>query len=355
MSAEGDHKFFGWVAKDKNSIGNLVWEEYTPKTWEEDDVEIKISHCGICASDLHTLRSGWGPTNYPAVVGHEIVGKIIRVGKNVKDLKVGDRVGVGAQSGSCKNCAQCKEGEEPYCEGGMIGTYNGVYPNKSKSYGGYAEYSRLPAQLVFKIPDNIPSAIVAPMMCGGVTVYSPLKYNGAGPGKKVGIIGIGGLGHFGILFAKALGCEEILAISRSESKKKDALEIGATKYLAMENKDDVKANGRSLDLIICTANSADMPLNDYLSLLKHNGKLIFVGVPEEPFKEFGVGPLIFGRKYMGGSLIGGTKDINDMLELASKQNIKSWVNERPMKEANQAVQDMEDNKARYRFVLVNPE
>jgi len=348
-----EYKFQGWVAKDKNSIGNLVWEEYQPKTWTEDDIDIQITHCGICASDLHTLRSGWYPTDYPTVVGHEIVGKVVKVGKNVTHVTVGDRVGVGAQSGSCLNCGQCKDGREQYCDKGQIGPYNGRYPDKSKSYGGYGDYSRVPAHFAFKIPDSIPSDIVAPMMCGGVTVYSPLKHNGAGPGKRVGIIGIGGLGHFGLLFGKALGAD-MVAISHSAKKKEDAERMGASQFIATADSEDwdVK-NRRTLDLIVCTANNADMPIDKYLKLLKPGGKLVLVGAPEDPLPAMPAFSFIMNNVFLGGSAIGGTKDIEEMLQLAAKVEVKSWIQPRSLKEANQAVRDMEDVKARYRYVLVN--
>lgn len=188
--------FQGWVGKDKNAIGNLVYEGYTPKTFEPTDVDIAITHCGVCASDLHTLRSGWGATDYPQVVGHEIVGVAVRVGADVKHVKVGDRVGVGAQSDSCGKCGECAAEREPYCSK-IVPTYGGRHYEGTKSFGGYADFSRVPGHFVIPIPDGVPSAVAAPMLCGGVTVYSPLKQYGAGTERKrVGIIGIGGLGHF---------------------------------------------------------------------------------------------------------------------------------------------------------------
>jgi alcohol dehydrogenase (NADP+) len=199
-------RFQGWVGKDKNAIGNLVYEEYTPKPFTDDDVDIAITHCGVCASDLHTLRSGWGPVEYPQVVGHEIIGVALRVGKNVSHVKVGQRVGVGAQSGSCLSCTECNAHREPYCPG-LVPTYNGKYKDGSSSYGGYADFSRAPGHFVIPIPEGLSSAIAAPMLCGGVTVYSPLKQYGAGTERKrVGIIGIGGLGHFvSLLFSQSFG------------------------------------------------------------------------------------------------------------------------------------------------------
>jgi len=352
--AATDYKFKGWLGKDKNAIGNLVWEEYKPKTWEETDVDIQISHCGICASDLHVLRSGWGPSDYPQVVGHEIVGKVVRVGKDVKHLKLGDRVGVGAQSGSCLKCELCKSGRESYCDEGQIGTYAGKFrPSGDKSFGGYADYSRVPAHFAFKIPDGIPSEIVAPMMCGGVTVFSPLKQLEAGPGKRIGVVGIGGLGHFAILFAKALGAEPV-AISRSTSKKADAEKMGAKHFIATGDSDDwdIK-NRRTLDGIIVTADNKDMPITKYSNMVKVGGKIILVGAPEGPLDPINMFPLLMNNTFFGGSAIGGSKDINEMLQVAAKAPVKTWIEVRDMKDANQAVKDMEAGKPRYRYVLEN--
>ncbi|KAI9092661.1 putative NADP-dependent alcohol dehydrogenase C 2 [Phlyctochytrium arcticum] len=353
MASNSDYKFFGWVGKDKNAIGNLTWEEYKPKTWTEDDIDIEITHCGICASDLHTLRSGWGATDYPAVVGHEIVGKVVRAGKNVKNVAVGDRVGVGAQSGSCLNCGECKDHKEQYCDKGQVGTYNGRYPDNSKSYGGYADYARVPAHFAHKIPKELSSEVAAPMLCGGVTVYSPLKQLEAGPGKRIGVVGIGGLGHFALLLGAALGAE-MVAISHSPNKKDDAAKMGAKKFIATKDEADwEKTNFRSLDGIIVTANNADMPLQKYVRAIKPGCKIILVGAPEEPLPPMNVFPLIMNNAFIGGSAIGGSQEIEDMLQLAVKANVKSWVQTRPFKDANQAVLDMQDGKARYRYVLVN--
>ncbi|KAH7399897.1 chaperonin 10-like protein [Cadophora sp. MPI-SDFR-AT-0126] len=348
------YKFAGWMGLDKESEkGKMVWQEFEPKTWTEDDVDIKITHCGICGSDLHTLRSGWGPTLYPCCVGHEIAGVAVRVGKNVKHFKVGDRVGVGAQSGSCLDCEECIEGNEHYCSKGNVGTYNGKYPDGSKSYGGYADYCRAPAHFAVKIPDSISNAEAAPMLCGGVTVWSPLTKNGDIKGKKVGIVGIGGLGHFGLLWAKALGASEVVAISRTDSKKEDALKIGATKFIATEEEGWAKKNYRSLDLIVSTVSSPNMPLEKYFMLLRTNGQFIQVGAPEDKIPAFSAFALIAKGCKMGGSMIGSPKDISEMLEFAAKNNIHPWIQERPMKDANQAIVDMDAGKARYRYVLVN--
>jgi alcohol dehydrogenase (NADP+) len=214
---------------------------------------------------------------YPVCVGHEIAGTAVRVGKNVKHIKVGDRCGVGAQSGSCLDCEECSDGQEQFCSKGMTGTYNGKYPDGSKSYGGYADYCRAPGHFAIKIPDELTLAEAAPMLCGGITVYNPLVHNGAGPGKRVGIVGVGGLGHFGLLWAKALGCKEVVAISRTHSKEADAKKMGADRFIATEDEGWAKKNGKSLDLIVSTVSSPKMPLSEYLSLLRTNGQFIQVG------------------------------------------------------------------------------
>ncbi|KAK2795961.1 hypothetical protein FQN50_009666 [Emmonsiellopsis sp. PD_5] len=353
--------FHGWVGHDPTSP--LTFTTFKPKPFNLTDVEIRVTHCGICGSDIHTLSSGWGPTPYPCVVGHEIVGHITRVGSEVaslsspsRHLKVGDRVGVGAQSDSCRKaeCAECTSGLENYCSR-QTGTYAGRYRDGSKSYGGYATQWRGPAWFVFKLPDSLPSSVAAPLLCGGITVYSPLVKNGAGPGKSVGIIGVGGLGHLGILFAKALGCDQVTAISRTNSKKSEALGgLGADKYIATdEDKGWAKAHARSLDLIICTVSSAKMPLESYLRLLKVGGEFIQVGAPEEPFPAFRLWHLMGKGAKVGSSSIGSPEEIRQMLQLAADKKILPWIQERPMEDVNNALVDMHEGKARYRYVLVN--
>ncbi|GJN94742.1 hypothetical protein Rhopal_007834-T1 [Rhodotorula paludigena] len=359
--SNNNYKFEGWQALGTDSIeGKLEWREYEPKAFAEDDVDIKITHCGVCASDLHTISGGWGAVDYPQVVGHEILGEVVRVGSAVKHVKVGDIAGVGAQNDSCLECGQCKANREPYCDKGQVGTYAGKYyregPGKgAKSYGGYANYHRAPGHFVVKIPDGLDHAVAAPMLCGGVTVYSPLKQYGAGTtAKDVGIVGIGGLGHFGLLFAKALGAN-VTAISHSESKKADAEKMGATRFIATHSgkEDDFKPYKRSLDLIVCTTNDVNMPILGYLSLLRPGGNLILVGAPEKPLPSLPAFPFLMNNVHIGGSAIGSPTIIKEMLELAAKQNIKSWIEKRPLEDANQAVVDMHNSKARYRYVLVN--
>ncbi|GAA6043000.1 hypothetical protein JCM8097_003881 [Rhodosporidiobolus ruineniae] len=353
-------KFEGWHALAEDSIeGKFEWKEFEPKAFAEDDVEIKVQYCGICASDLHTASGGWGAVDYPQIVGHELVGIATRVGSQISHVKVGDLVGVGAQSDSCLECEYCKGDREPYCNKGQVGTYGGKFyrdgPGKgSKSYGGYSLAWRGPGHFVIPIPDGLDPAVAAPMLCGGVTVYSPLKQYGAGKtAKDVGIVGIGGLGHFGLLFAKALGAN-VTAISHSESKKADAEKMGVSRFIATHGGEDAfKAHARSLDLIVATTNDQNMPLEGYLTLLRPGGQFILVGAPEKPLPTITPFQLIMHNVAIGGSLIGSPATIKEMLALAAKQDVKSWIQKRDMKDANQAVVDMHNSKARYRFVLVN--
>lgn len=264
-------------------------------------------------------------------------------------------MGVGAQSGSClrPDCEECSSSLENYCPRAVL-TYNSKYPDGSKSYGGYSDYARVPSHFVFNIPDAIPSEQAAPMLCGGITVYSPLTKNGAGPGKKVGVIGIGGLGHFGLIFAKALGSDKVVAISRNSSKKGDAMKMGADDFIATDEDqgwDD--KHSRTLDLIICTVSSPKMPFASYLKLLRTKGVLIQVGAPEDSIPSFNAFSLLMKEAKIGGSETGSPAQIREMLDFVVKKNIKPWTETRPLKDANAAVRDMEANKARYRYVLVN--
>jgi alcohol dehydrogenase (NADP+) len=246
---------------------------------------------------------------YPCCVGHEAVGIAVKVGSKVKHVKVGDRCGVGAQSFSCRkpDCEACSNGQEQYCLN-KADTYNSKYPNGSKSYGGYSDYVRADGHFVIKIPDGLSSAEAAPMLCGGVTTWSPLVNNGAGPGKEVGIIGIGGLGHFGVLWAKALGCDKVVAISRSSAKKADAEKMGADHFIATEeDKDWAKNNARSLDLIVSTIADPKMPIQKYLRLLRINGQFIQVGAPEDAVPGFNMFALIGKGLKIGGSALGHQK------------------------------------------------
>jgi alcohol dehydrogenase (NADP+) len=296
---------------------------------------------------------------YPCVVGHEIIGKAVRVGSEVKHVKVGDRVGVGAQSDSCLNrngkCNDCSNGLENMCtKKGRCDTYNSKFMNGGKSYGGYGDYHRCPNHFVMKIPEKLASSDAAPMLCGGVTTYAPLKDNGCGPGKRVGIVGVGGLGHFGVLWAKALGADKVVGISRKNAKRDDVLKLGADEYIATDDdKDWATKNAGTLDLIVCTVSSTKMPLQGYLGLLDTRGKFIQVGVPEEPLPQIMAFDIVAKGKSLGGSCIGPPAQIEEMLQLAADKGVKPWIEERDMKDANQALLDFEEGKPRYRYTLVN--
>ncbi|RYP17470.1 hypothetical protein DL765_004516 [Monosporascus sp. GIB2] len=359
MASQNNAKFQGWVGHDAEAAkGNMKWGEFEPKKWTEDDVDIEISHCGVCGSDIHMLKSGWWETPYPCVVGHEIVGRAVRVGKNVEHVKVGDRVGVGAQARSClkRDCPDCSSGLENNCRNESLHTYGSVYPDdEGKTYGGYADHNRTNGHFVFKIPDGLDSADAAPMLCGGVTMFAPLKRHGCGPGKRVGIVGVGGLGHFGVLFARALGADRVVGISRRADKRGDVLALGADEYIATDEEADWAAkHARSLDLIVCTVSSARMPLEGYLSLLDTNGTLVLVGAPDGgELPKINAFSLLLKAVKISGSFIGSPGEVEEMLRLAVEKNVRPWIQERPLREANQAIVDMEEGKARYRYVLVN--
>ncbi|PAV14851.1 NADPH-dependent alcohol dehydrogenase [Pyrrhoderma noxium] len=343
--------FKGYAVTDAEKWTDFSVVEFPSKNWEETDVEISTTHCGVCGSDVHTVSSGWGPIPTPMIVGHEIVGTVVRVGSKVKSgIKVGDRVGVGAQAGSCYECKCCKSGFENYCLKPVY-TYNSVYPDGVRSQGGYSTGIIANEQFVFPIPDSVASADAASMLCGGLTVYSPLLHHGAGPGKKVGVLGIGGLGHYAILFAKAMGCE-VYAFSHSASKKEDAKKMGADHFIETADPKFHQNYAQELDLIISTRNVADeFPLTEFLSMLNPFGKFILVGVPETPLPAIHAFSLIQGGRFLGGSAIGSKLDAISMFKLVAEKNIKPWIEVLPMKEVKKAVDGVWTGKPRYRYVL----
>ncbi|KAL0089796.1 chaperonin 10-like protein [Phycomyces blakesleeanus] len=333
--------FHGWACHGKDKP--LELSELPLKAFDDYAVDMDITHCGICGSDIHTIDSGWGPTDYPCVVGHEITGICTRVGKKVQKVKVGDRIGVGAQSGSCLKCEDCKSGNENVCMKGIVYTYSSYWENGDKSYGGYADKWRGHEHFIFKIPDNMSNEIAATFFCAGVTTYSPLKHYNVKPGDKVGVIGIGGLGHFGVQWAKAMGA----------TVRDDAKELGCDDYIVTSNKEIMSAHNGTFTHILCTNFSPDFDWESYLSLLKANTHFIVVGVPDAPLS--GIPALLLASRQIAivGSAIGSPSMIEDILNFAATHNVKPWVNKYPMKEVNEAIKAMREGKPRYRIVLEN--
>ncbi|OXG74502.1 alcohol dehydrogenase [Cryptococcus neoformans var. grubii Br795] len=357
-----DNEFKGWAGLDEKACdGNLSFQEFAPKKWDEDDVDVKILSCGVCGSDVSSLTGEWGPVKdiCPQVCGHEIVGEVVRIGTFPENgLKIGDLVGIGAQSDSCRECEWCKEGKENYCATQTI-TFNYPYnrgPNGkgSISRGGFAKYWRGPSKFAAPLPSGLEPDVAAPMLCGGVTVYSPLaRFEVGTKRKRVGVIGVGGLGHMAILFAKAMGAE-VTAISRSDAKKEDAFKLGATDYFAAGSnlQEAVKDRSRSLDFILCTINPESFPISDYLPLLTPAGVFCIVGVIPTPL-QVPAFPLIMHSACVAGSNIGSPKEITEMFEFALKHNIKPWIQKWNFNDINKALPSFRKGDPRYRFVLVN--
>ncbi|KAI9291342.1 GroES-like protein [Neoconidiobolus thromboides FSU 785] len=341
----------GYASHGKSE--KLVKFTYDPAPLQPNDIEIKISHCGICGSDIHTLDSGWGPTNYPVIVGHEIVGEITAVGPEVKGFKVGDRVGVGAQCAACmkETCKACKVKREAHCPK-IAGTYNSKRSiDGSKTYGGYAEAIRVQQDFAFHIPEGIPSDKAAPLLCAGTTVFTPMLRHGFKKGDRVGVIGIGGLGHLAIQFANKLGCE-VYALSHSHSKEEDAKKMGAVHFIAYSNEEESKKIKNTLDFLIVTSNSKDAQWNLFASWMDFDGKIIVLAVPEadiliSPFA------LIMNNVSVTGSSIGSPYEIKKMLEFAAEHKVYPWIESYPMDKCNEGVQLVRDGKVRYRVVLEN--
>ena len=340
-------KAYGAHAADKPLEG-LAIERRAPAA---EDVQIEIAYCGICHSDLHTVRSEWSGTLYPCVPGHEIVGRVSAVGTAVKDFKVGDVVGVGCMVGSCQHCAACAEGLEQYCERGMVGTYNGPTPDApGHTLGGYSQRIVVDRKFVLHVrhPED-QLAAVAPLLCAGITTYSPLRHWNVGPGKKVGIVGIGGLGHMGVKIAHALGAH-VVAFTTSESKRQAALDLGADEVVISKDKAQMKAHSGSFDFILNTV-AAPHVLDAYTALLKRDGTLCLVGVPAEPHPSPNVGGLIFGRKAIAGSLIGGIPETQEMLDFCAEHGIVADIEMIPIQQIEDAYARMTRSDVKYRFVI----
>lgn len=313
------------------------------------DVEIDILYCGVCHSDLHTARNEWGGTIYPNVPGHEIVGRITKVGNGVTKFKVGDLAGVGCMVDSCRECESCREGLEQYCEIGNIQTYNGQDEHLSQqTFGGYSERIVVAEDFVLHIPENLDLAAAAPLLCAGITTWSPLKHWNVGPGMKVGIVGIGGLGHMGVKLAKALGAH-VVVITTSASKVEDAKRLGADEIVLSTDQEQMKSNTGTLHFILDCV-SAQHDINAYLSLLKRDGSLVIVGGPEHPLPVAAFS-LIPGRKTFAGSMIGGIAETQEMLDFCGQHNITSDVEIIRMQDINETYERLLKGDVKYRFVI----
>ena len=313
------------------------------------DVAFDIHFAGICHSDIHTVKSEWGEPLYPVVPGHEIAGVVTAVGSEVTKYKVGDRVGVGCFVDSCRECDNCKAGLEQYCTGGgMIGTYNAVLKDGEKTYGGYSGAIVVDENYVLRIPDSIPLDAAAPLLCAGITLYSPLRHWNAGPDKQVAIIGLGGLGHMGVKLAKAMGAH-VTVLSQSLKKMEDGLRLGADEYYATSDQDTFAKQAGRFDLILNTV-SATLNMGDYLNLLAVDGTLVELGIPEHPMA-VPVFPLGAGRRSLSGSMIGGIAETQEMLDFCAEHDVRPEIEVVTPDYINEAYERVLASDVRYRFVI----
>lgn len=338
-------KAFGTQAAEK-PLGELsiLRREPTPK-----DVEIQILYCGVCHSDLHTARNEWHNTTYPCVPGHEIVGKIVRVGDQVSKFKVGDLAAVGCMVDSCRECDYCQDGLEQYCEKGMTGTYDS--PDKhlnDHTYGGYSQSVVVDEAFVLRVPEHLDLAAVAPLLCAGITTYSPLKHWNVGPGKKVGIVGIGGLGHMAVKLANAMGAE-VIVFTTSASKVEDAKRLGAHDVVLSTDAEQMRKYARKLHFVL-DAVSAQHDINAYLNLLRVDGTLALVGAPEHPLPVAAFS-IIPGRRSFAGSMIGGIAETQEMLDFCGEHNIVSDIEMINIQDIKQAYERLLKGDVKYRFVI----
>ncbi|WP_242919780.1 NAD(P)-dependent alcohol dehydrogenase [Pontibacter liquoris] len=313
------------------------------------DVEIEILYCGVCHSDLHTARNEWHGTIYPCVPGHEIVGKVVRVGEHVSKFKTGDLAAVGCMVDSCRECEYCREDLEQYCAKGNIQTYNS--PDKhlgTQTYGGYSESIVVDESFVLRVPENLDLAAVAPLLCAGITTYSPLKHWHVGPGQKVGVVGLGGLGHMAVKIAKAMGAE-VIVFTTSPSKVEDAKRLGADEVVLSRDEEQMKRYAGKLHFIL-DAVSAEHDINTYLNLLRIDGSLVLVGAPEQPLPVAAFS-LIPSRRSFAGSMIGGIAETQEMLDFCGKHNIVSDIEMINIQQINEAYDRLLKGDVKYRFVI----
>lgn len=338
----------GYAAlKPKEKLVPYTFDRKEPKDYE---VQIDIKFCGICHSDIHMTRDEWGfGSPFPMVPGHEIAGIVTKVGSKVSKHKVGDRVGVGCMVDSCRECASCKDGLEQYCVPGSTLTYGSQLPDGTVTQGGYSNNIVVTEDFVLKIPDNIPLDKAAPLLCAGITTYSPLRTWNAGPGKKVGVLGLGGLGHMAVKLANAMGAE-VTVLSHSEKKREDAKKMGAHNFLVLKSPEMFAEHDSKFDLIINTVSSGDIDLGSYFGLLKMDATLVSVGAPDKPLSIHPF-PLIMKRRRYAGSLIGGIKETQEMLDFCGKHNIAPEIEVIAPEKVNEAFERVLKSDVRYRFVI----
>ncbi len=341
-------KAFGFAATDASApLAPFSFERREPR---EKDVDIDILFCGVCHSDLHTARGEWGNTLYPSVPGHEIVGRVSRVGAGVSKFKVDDLVGVGCMVDSCRHCASCKDGLEQYCENGFTGTYNGsLFGGAENTYGGYSDRIVVDEAFVLKIPAGLDLAAAAPLLCAGITTYSPMRRWRVSAGQNVGVVGLGGLGHMAIQIAKAMGAHVTL-FTTSPGKLDDAKTLGAERVVISKDAEAMAKEFATYDFIINTV-AAPHDLDPYLNALKRDGVMCLVGAPASPHPAPGVFNLILKRRQLVGSLIGGVEETQEMLDFCAKHGIASHIETIPMQKINEAYERMLKSDVKYRFVI----
>ena len=334
------------AASATSPLGSAVIERRAPTA---TDVQIQILFCGVCHSDLHFARDEWHFTQYPAVPGHEIVGRVMAVGDGVKKFKVGEIVGVGCLVDSCRTCPNCRTGFEQFCDNGMVMTYGSVDKHLgTPTLGGYSQSIVVTEDFVLRMPANLDPAATAPLLCAGITTYSPMRHWKVGPGQKVGIVGLGGLGHMGVKFAKAFGAHAVL-FTTSPGKVADGKRLGAHEVVVSTDEVQMAAQAGSFDFIL-DAVSASHDINAYLNLLKRDGNLVLVGAPEKPLPVAAF-PLLFRRRSLSGSLIGGLPETQEMLDFCGKHNITSDIEMIRMDQINTAYERMLRSDVKYRFVI----
>lgn len=341
------------MIKTKSYAGYDAVSDLRPYVFEhrhvgDFDIHIEVTYCGVCHSDIHTVRNEWGGAQYPLVPGHEIVGVVKNVGSSVQRYKEGDVVGVGCMVNSCGNCQSCKNDLEQFCHEGCTFTYNSMDANGTTTKGGYSDNIVVNEKFVLKIPTNLKLENVAPLLCAGITTYSPLRHWKISKNHKVGVVGLGGLGHMAVKFAHAMGAE-VVVFTTSANKKNDALNMGAHDVVHSKNSDEMSRQSGSLDFIIDTV-SAPHDVASYLALLKVDGTLCMVGASPEPH-QIASANLIFGRKSLSGSLIGGIAETQEMLNYCGEHNITCDVEIIPIQKINEAYERMLTNDVKYRFVI----